>query len=82
LHENPGQNRDGKTRGHLGSQLERKAEIFNCPEAAAGLSWTQIHERIESLEKLKRTGARMRFDRMVEAGLLVKNGDGLYTRAA
>jgi hypothetical protein len=147
LHENPGQNRDGKTRGHLGSQLERKAEsnlrllkdkngvtvvysersrnasisqangprfhwndakgmhrscetmrdakagerrstmqslaeeIFNCPEAVAGLSWTQVHERIESLEKLKRTGARRHFDKLISAGLLAKNGDGLYTRA-
>ena len=26
LHENPGENTSGKTRGHLGSQLERKAE--------------------------------------------------------
>src|SRR4029077_2996181 len=26
LHENPGDNKTGKTRGHLGSQLERKAE--------------------------------------------------------
>jgi hypothetical protein len=26
LHENPGENSHGKTRGHLGSQLERKAE--------------------------------------------------------
>jgi hypothetical protein len=147
LHENPGQNRDGKTRGHLGSQLERKAEsnlrmvkdndgvtvvfsersrsasisrdrgprfrwndaegmhrscdtmrdakarerqstmqiladeIFNFPEAVAGLSWTQVHERIESLEKLKRTGARRHFDKLISAGLLAKNDDGLYTRA-
>jgi hypothetical protein len=147
LHENPGKNDQGKTRGHLGSQLERKAEsnlrllkdndgvtvvftdrsrsasisrergprfqwndaegmhrscdtmrdakagerqstmqnlveeIFNCPKAAVGLNWTQIHERIESLEKLKRTGARRRFDKLISAGLLAKNGDGLYTRA-
>jgi hypothetical protein len=147
LHENPGENTHGKTRGHLGSQLERKAEsnlrllkdndgvtvvfteksrsarisrdrgprfkwddadamhrtcatmhdekagerrstmqilaeeIFNCPEAVAGLSWTQIHERIESLEKLKRTGARRHFDKLISAGLVAKNGSGLYTRA-
>jgi hypothetical protein len=109
LHENPGRNEQGKTRGHLGSQLERKAEsnlrlikdengvmvvfaekcrnaniarkngprfkwsdtqrmhcscetireakdtqlrsalkilvdeIFSCPEATDGLTWTQIH---------------------------------------
>jgi hypothetical protein len=135
LHENPGENTQGKTRGHLGSQLERKAEsnlrllkdsdgvtvvftersrsasisrdrgprfkwydadamhrtcatmhdekagerrstmqilaeeIFNCPEVAAGLSWTQVHERIEALEKLKRTGARRHFDKLISAVL-------------
>ena len=51
-------------------------EIFNCSEAAAGLSWTQGHERIESLEKLKRTGARRHFDKLISGGLLAKNGDG------
>ena len=56
-------------------------EIFNCPEAVAGFSCTQMHERIESLEKLKRTGARRRFDKLISAGLVAKNGSGLYTPA-
>ena len=144
LHENPGENSHGKTRGHLGSQLERKAEsnlrlvkdndgvtviyseksrnasisrehgprfkwndaekmhrscetmrdtkaesrcttmrllieeIFNCPEATGGLTWAQVHEHIETLEKLKRTGARRRFDNMISAGLIEKNSAGFY----
>jgi hypothetical protein len=144
LHENPGENSHGKTRGHLGSQLEHKAEsnlrlvkdpegvttifseksrhaniskergprfkwndaeklhrtcetmrdakgeqrcktlrifveeIFNCPEATGGLTWTQAHERIEKLESLKRSGARRRFDGLIAARVMEKNSAGFY----
>ena len=53
-------------------------EIFNCPEATGGLTWAQVYERIETLEKLKRTGARRRFGNMMGAGLLEKNSAGFY----
>jgi hypothetical protein len=54
-------------------------EIFNIPDYNRGLSWAQVHERIETLEGLKRAGARRRFEHIVEAKLLHKNGAGFYT---
>ena len=146
LHENPGENTQGKTRGHLGSELERKAETnlrlekdsngvttvwtkrsrhalivkengatfqwdddermhLSCvsareskknasaptkrsscatspkrpstalrPGAAAGLAWSQLHERIAKLCDIKNAnGARRYFSEMKEGGIIEKN---------
>jgi len=145
LHENPGGGETGKTRGHLGSQLERKAEsnlrivkesdgistiysercrkahipkttgprfawndkakrhetvterptsekaaaarreleedatqVFNCPEATGGLSWADVHGRIEIVCGLKRSGARKKFQKLIDAEILKKNSLGNY----
>ena len=140
LHENPGDNQHGKTRGHLGSQLERKAEsnlrmtkdadgittvftansrhasiskergprfawndeaamhltveaaattkdsarreelrdvavqVFRDTPATVGLTWEQLHERIESVEGLKRSGARKKYAAMMKAKVIHQNG--------
>jgi len=139
LHENPGSD-IGKTRGHLGSQLERKAEsnlrlvkdsngvtvVYTerarhafitkeqgprfqwCPNAemhvstaskgeikrdekrerlkaeaaevfkgapAIGLSWGNVHTRIQTHAGLKRSGARRHFDDMQEFGIIRKKGE-------
>jgi hypothetical protein len=147
LHENPGENQHGKTRGHLGSELERKAEtnlrlekdkdevttvwsersrhcsipkdggvtfkwsdedkmhrscapsstvksnarietlrlmaveVFNCEEAIGGLTWTQVHERIELLCNVKREGARKQFKNLKENSLMKQNCANLWTLA-
>lgn len=137
LHENPGSADFGKTRGHLGSQLERKAETnlrlsksegvtsvwtdrgarhCDIPKAAgirfeystlegchclldsandaraqaakdeltafaasvfqgqaAGLSWSELRNRIMLLSGVKESGARARLQKMAEAGLIRKN---------
>lgn len=144
LHENPGDNQTGKTRGHLGSQLERKAEsnlrvikdgdgvstifsencrkanipkstgprfrwdetagmhvscepavnekaeesrremedevreIFNCVESVGGLSWEDVHKRIEMVNGVKRSGARKRFAKLTDAGIIKKTATGKY----
>jgi len=136
LHENPGTD-SGKTRGHLGSQLERKAETnlrmakdandittvwtekarhcsipktqgirfafdtgrgyhvrvesANDARASAaqdeltafassvfegektGLGWAEALRKIETLSGLKQGGARKRFAKMVESGIIQKN---------
>ena len=137
LHENPGSADFGKTRGHLGSQLERKAETnlrlsksegvttvwtdrgarhCDIPKTAgirfeystlegchclldsandaraqaakdeltafaasvfqgqaAGLSWSELRNRIMLLSGVKESGARARLQKMAEAGLIRKN---------
>lgn len=144
LHENPGENQTGKTRGHLGSQLERKAEsnlrvvkdadgvstifsercrkasipqnvgprfrwdetagmhvscepavnekaeesrkeleddameVFKCPEATGGLSWADLHKRIEVVFAVKHSGARKVYKRLIAAGIVKKNSRGDY----
>ena len=139
LHENPG-SETGKTRGHLGSQLERKAEsnlrmtkeadgittvftansrhasiskeqgprfawndeaamhmtvevaaakdsarreemrdvavhVFRDTPSSVGLTWEQLHQRIESAEGLKRGGSRKRFTAMKKAGVIRQTGE-------
>jgi hypothetical protein len=148
LHENPGDNQHGKTRGHFGSELERKAEsnlrlekngdeiitlwsersrqaslpkergitfkwdavemmhtscepsrnvkanakvrklqtlaeeIFNCQEAVGGMTWTQVHERIELLCEVKREGARRQFNELKESKIIKQNCADLWIRCA
>ena len=59
---------------------EEVREIFNTPEAIAGLSWTDVHKRIEAIHGIKRTGAEKRFDKLKAAGLIKKNPAGLWIR--
>lgn len=141
LHENPGMNEAGKTRGHLGSQLERKAEtnlrlakdgegittafserarhtyipkergarfawsdehsmhvsvetkgatktsaklerlselaeqIFKSVPDSIGLSWEQVHQQIETINDVKRSCARKKFDMLRDNKLIRKSGD-------
>jgi hypothetical protein len=140
LHENPG-SEIGKTRGHLGSQLERKAEtplrlekdaegvtvmyserarsahitkdqgprfawsgeqgmhvsvektaatktsakqdrlhalaekIFENVPDAVGLTWEQLHRRIEEIDGVGRSGARKKYDSLMDIKAIRKNGD-------
>jgi hypothetical protein len=56
-------------------QREFAIEVFrDCP-ASVGLSWEEVHGRIESLEGIKRSGARKRFDRLVAAKAIRKAGE-------
>ena len=59
---------------------EEVREIFNTPEAIAGLSWGDIHKRIETIHGIQRSGARKRFDKLKAANLIKQNAGGLYTR--
>lgn len=59
---------------------EEVSEIFNTPKAIAGLSWTDVHKRIEAIHSIKRTGAEKRFEKLKAAGLIKKNPAGLWIR--
>ncbi len=62
LHENPGENHHGKTRGHLGSQLERKAETnLRLSKDAEGIT-TVFTERSRHCHIPKDTGPRFAWD--------------------
>jgi hypothetical protein len=62
LHENPSGAETGKTRGHLGSQLERKAESnLRVMKDANGIS-TIFSERCRSASIPKNMGPRFRWD--------------------
>ena len=146
LHENPSPENIAKTCGHLGSQLERKAEtnlrlvkdgdgitvifadrarhchlprahgprfqwdpqremhvlyekrgdeksdirdaelndlaeqIFDVPEAIHGLKWDHVHDRIEKLLKLSRSGARKKFTKLINGDFIRKSENGLYIK--
>jgi len=54
------------------------AEIFNCAQATGGLSWAQLHARICELAGIKQTGARRRFQKLLDLGLIEKNSAGFY----
>lgn len=74
LHENPSGAETGKTRGHLGSQLERKAEsnlrVFKDPKGIC----TIYSERCRRASIPKDEGPRFTFD--VQAGMhLTYHGD-------
>lgn len=48
--------------------------------ATAGLSWAEVHKRIEKSNGIKRAGARKRFDRLLDAKVIRKKDDK-YWRA-
>jgi 5S rRNA maturation endonuclease (ribonuclease M5) len=62
LHENPGSADTGKTRGHLGSQLERKAETNLRLSKDAGGITTVFSERSRHCHIPKDTGPRFAWD--------------------
>ena len=53
-------------------------EIFNCQEATGGLTWKQLHHRIQELSGLKESGARKRFAKILNYNLIEKNSAGFY----
>ena len=56
-------------------QRDYAAEVFrDCPEGV-GLTWAQVHERIEKTDDIKRSGARKRFDKLVVARVIWKSGE-------
>lgn len=71
---------DSKAEAKREEMLEEVRQIFNTPESIAGLSWEDIHNRIQAINGIQRSGARKRFDKLVAAGLLKKNTAGEYTR--
>lgn len=62
LHENPGTNHNGKTRGHLGSQLERKAETNLRVVKDANNVTTIFTERSRHCHIPKAMGPRFKWD--------------------
>jgi hypothetical protein len=69
-----------KAEANLEEMREEAREIFDTPDAITGLSWRDLHKRIEGIHKIKRSGARKRFGKLIKAGLIKKNAAGLYTR--
>jgi hypothetical protein len=62
LHENPGENTQGKTRGHLGSELERKAETNLRLEKDSNGVTTVWTERSRHALIVKENGATFQWD--------------------
>jgi hypothetical protein len=71
---------DAKKAAEREDMVEDVREIFNAPGAIVGLSWDELHSRIETVCGLKRAGARKRFNKLRDAGLIKKNAAGLWTR--
>jgi hypothetical protein len=69
-----------KAEANLEEMREEAREIFDTPEAITGLSWVDLHKRIEGIHEIKRSGSRKRFGKLKKAGLIKKNAAGLYTR--
>jgi len=69
-----------KAEARRDEMCEEVREIFNTPEAIAGLSWADIHKRIETIQGIARSGARKRFDKLKAANLIKQTPAGLYTR--
>jgi hypothetical protein len=59
---------------------EEVEEVFNTPDAPAGFTWKEIHDRIMTVNGIVMSGARKRFDKLKAAGLIKKNAAKLYTR--
>lgn len=49
-------------------------EVFRDTPSTVGLTWEQLHQRIESVEGLKRSGARKKFAAMMKANVIHQNG--------
>ena len=54
---------------------ELAAQIFKDVPEAVGLTWEQLHERIETIEGLSRSGARKRYDALRDFKVIRKNGE-------
>jgi hypothetical protein len=56
-------------------QRELAIQVFqDCPDSV-GLTWLEAHERIESLKDLTRSGARKRFEKLIETKHIRKAGE-------
>jgi hypothetical protein len=51
------------------------AEVFRDAPASIGLTWAQVHERIEDLHGVKREGARRQFKGLVDGHHIQKKGE-------
>jgi len=69
-----------KAEANLEEMREEAREIFDTPEGVLGLTWTACLNRIEAIRKIKRDGSEKRFRKLADAGVIKKNGKGLYTR--
>lgn len=54
---------------------ELAVEIFRDVPVGMGLNWTQLHERIEEIEGIKRSGARKRFDALRDYKVIRQSGE-------
>jgi len=82
LHENPGNGSGfGKTRGHLGSQLERKAEtslrLAKDPKTEIVEMWT---ERARSCSIPRAAGFRFHWCNGKKMHVTLRNSDGIYAK--
>ncbi len=59
---------------------ELAVELFRDTPEAVGLTWAQLHERIEEKEGVGRSGARKKFDALIAAKVIRKSGEK-YWRA-
>ncbi len=50
-------------------------EVFRAVPDAVGLTWEQLHSRIEELDGIGRSGARKRFDALRDSKCIRKKGD-------
>jgi len=50
-------------------------EVFRDTPATLGLTWEQLHQRIEAAEGLKRGGSRKRFAAMKKTGVIRQIGE-------
>jgi hypothetical protein len=71
---------NAKAEADLEAMIEEVRAIFDTPSASAGLTWSEIHERIREVNGIEQSGARKRFDKLKAARLIKKNAAGLYTR--
>ncbi len=64
-----------KTDAKRARLAELAAEIFRDTPEAVGLTWAQLHERIESIEGIGRSGARKKYDALISLSVIRKSGD-------
>jgi hypothetical protein len=50
-------------------------EVFRDTPSTVGLTWEQLHQRIESVEGLKRSGARKKYAAMMKAEVIRQTGE-------
>jgi hypothetical protein len=54
---------------------ELASEIFQGTPDAVGMTWEQLHQRIEEIEGVGRSGARKKYDALREAKVIRKSGE-------